>query len=188
MTIRFRVEGDPGNIGGIFDILDDTIRDVGEREGRQIATRICNDFREDLVRHIEHQLFDHAELSAAYLRYKQRAGLDERILIATHEYLDHIQVQETDNGVGVGVTEGNHSGSNLEYDLLADYLEYGTGTRRRSGREADNDPGGTGMPPRPHWRPMVQRWEAKVEQLRPDIENRMNEAMIEEMRRRGYVS
>lgn len=100
--------------------------------------------REDLVNRIEHQRFHHAPLAPSTVEAKKKAGLDPRILIATHEYIDAIEVEPLPDGSGYRIGVGNkvHSGSGVSMRDLARWLEFGTSK----------------MPARPHWRPIVRIW------------------------------
>jgi len=83
-------------------------------------------YAEDLRDFIKEQKGNWEELSEQYKAYKQRKGLDPRILIATGKYLNSIKVVQEGTRFKI-VPEG--------YEELAQYLEFGTSR----------------MPARPHW-------------------------------------
>ena len=139
--------------------MDRAVAVVGEKFGLEIA----KGFVKDLRAHIEHQIFHHAPLTADYADWKRKQNLDPRILIATGDYLDAMEAVKLSGGAGVGMRPGhhvNHDGSaGPEYEDLADWLENGTKGKRRSDVRVSNERGG--LPPRPHWQPMIERWTAK---------------------------
>lgn len=91
---------------------------------------------------IRNQEFNWADLSPEYEQYKESHGLDERILMATREYVNQgIGWWEKDNRVFVGPRRGVHSGAQVPYQQLARWLEFGTWS----------------MPARPLWRPLIAR-------------------------------
>ena len=88
-------------------------------------------------------------LSPGYVAEKVKAGLDERILIATGFYVENIQAFLSRGGASggsrwrVGFPPGmTHEPSQIDINLLAKWLEFGT----------------VNMPPRPHWRPVWSRF------------------------------
>lgn len=109
------------------------------------------------------------ELNVAYLKWKERMGLNTDMLKATEAYYNAIAVQEIRNSSGqfssfnsdtskgfsirVGAPYTKHPGLDPEADNsnaprftdLATWLEYGT----------------EHMPARPHWSPAHRRWKAR---------------------------
>lgn len=170
-----------------FDtVVDRAAATVGQRHGMEIMKGFVKDIRA----HIEHQIFHHAPLTAAYADWKRKQNLDPRILIATGDYLDAIEAVPLDAGAGVGMRAGRsraHDGSpGPEYDDLADWLENGTKGRRLSALRVSNERGG--LPPRPHWQPMIERWTAKVAQLGSSMEELLSEELLKELKKKGYIS
>jgi len=80
---------------------------------------------------VESQTLRLDPLSDAYLSRKISEGLDERVLIATGEYIDNLRVLEKGKGrdykVFVGAIRGDkHESSGLDMAKLAKYLDDGT--------------------------------------------------------------
>lgn len=171
--MRFRQWGNPYRLVSSIDGLQQAIKEVAEKDGKVLALKMANEFQRDLVRHIQHQLFNHAvtaPLRPRYKEYKRKKGLDPRILIATGRYLQKIVVIPTKHGAGVGMARGTHPrlpgskrGRGISYDKLADYLEWGTSK----------------MKPRPHWRPIIAQWEQKSE----DVANTFMQAIMAKQQR-----
>ena len=79
-----------------------------------------------------------APLNEKYRRYKLRKGLDTRILLAYHYYINSITAYRSGNDWVVGTKPfQKHPKTGLPMEKLARFLEFGT---RK-------------MPARPHWRP-----------------------------------
>lgn len=116
------------------------------REAQEILREMANRFRNSLVAAIEAQSFFWMPLSEAYLAQKIEAGLDQRTLIATGEYVDSIYVEEQQGQgvitISVTLPDRAHEATGINLRLLSRYLEYGT----------------TRMPARPHWRPVMDRF------------------------------
>jgi len=103
---------------------------------------IAEELRDDIIENIERQNFTHTILSEKYLAQKKKKGLDERILIASKQYLDSFlvqRIQTSKDGViyVVTVKDEVHPDSELTYRKLARIHEFGTQK----------------IPARPHWRP-----------------------------------
>lgn len=106
---------------------------------------------------IRRQSFPHVPLSRPYLQWKEKEGLDLRILVATKEYVNALEApkpKQKRRAYGldripdkqtweVGPPEGYHSPSGMTYSQLAATHEFGVFTRN--------------IPPRPHWRPSFQK-------------------------------
>ena len=89
---------------------------------------------------IKKQKFDWAPLSESYAEHKWREGLDDRIMIATAEYVNKgIGYWEKAGQIFVGPKPGKHSKSGIPYQLLGRWLEFGTWK----------------MPARQLWRPLL---------------------------------
>jgi hypothetical protein len=173
-------------ITDLDNVVDRTVSVIGERYGMDIAKSFIKDIRA----HIEHQIFHHAPLTAAYADWKRKQNLDPRILIATGDYLDAIEAIPLDGGAGVGMRAGRHrnedGSAGPEFDDLADWLENGTKGRRLSALRVNNELGG--IPPRPHWQPMIERWTAKVAQLGQSMGDQFNDELLKELKKKGYIS
>jgi len=104
-------------------------------ETRKFAEEISDQAK----RIIYDQAFNWQPLKPYYVRAKQRKELDERIYIATGEYVeDGVGWWERNDFVFVGPLPGTHH-SGLSYKHLAAIHEYGTWT----------------IPARPLWRPLA---------------------------------
>jgi hypothetical protein len=125
---------------------------------------------------IKDQIYEWRPLSPDYARYKEINDLDERILIATEEYVNSIRAWKTPTGVEVGLPpEVDHSTNGVPLRLLARWLEYGT----------KNYDGNWKMWPRPHWRPEILRWKNNVlPDLKKELKSRIMANMSMEMRKR----
>lgn len=93
---------------------------------------------------LERAAYRFKKLQERYARRKAKLRLDGRILIATADYVGHIDVVRGErSGAGVYYTvrpsPGVHKPSKLTYTTIARIHEYGTAT----------------IPARPHWRPVV---------------------------------
>lgn len=74
-------------------------------------------------------------LSQAYREAKQKKGLDARILIATRELLDSLQIIKQKDALVVGAPPGRkHSDSNLKLEELLKVIEYGSPSRNLPSR------------------------------------------------------
>lgn len=101
------------------------------------------------------------QLSQRYANWKAKHELDGRMLLATGEYTEAIEVyrgEQTKGGVYymVRLKQGTHEPSGLTYNVLARVLELGSGRHN--------------IPPRPHWKPTVRdivlRFEQEAETIR----------------------
>jgi hypothetical protein len=121
---------------------------------------------------LQNQSFNWKPLNVKYLAKKFQSGLDVKILLATHEYYNSIEVQRiqsTTDGVmyRIGVKDGIHKPSGLEYNTLAKIHEFGTSS----------------IPPRSHWRPVWARFVVGIKQ----IGTRINSKIIQEIRRKNRM-
>lgn len=134
------------------------------------ARRVCETFRTDLIERIEDQRFQHAPLSPKYLEWKQRKGLDERILIATRFYIDHIAVRRSHRGYKVGVGDARSPNAKVSLRQIVRWLEFGT----------------TQMPARPHWRPMISIYTNKLRTGKESAYATFMEEVRRHLREYGY--
>ncbi len=105
-----------------------------EKWSKQIA--------KEAKRIIRDQEFKWKPLSEAYADYKDRVGLDPRILMATRDYVNNgIGWWKKGKRINVGPKPGFHEPSGLPYQLLGKWLEFGTER----------------MPARQVWRPLLSR-------------------------------
>ena len=103
---------------------------------RRMAEYIVDYLRKGILR----QRWKHRwkPLSERYRRYKLRKGLDTRILLAYHYYVNSITAYRSGNDWVVGIKPfQKHPKTLMSMEKLARFLEFGTSR----------------MPPRPHWRP-----------------------------------
>lgn len=135
------------------------------------AQAIGVEMRDDIRRRIEEQEFDHVPLDPEYKRSKERKGLDERILIATKDYLNGITTDVVMDGqraeIQVGVEDREHEPSGLPLHKLAAIHEFGTST----------------IPARPVWRPMGIRMEAQRRAVLKRLNAAKDNAFREDMKR-----
>lgn len=132
----------------VIKMIPALARTIAEEELDDMA----EEFPEYLATHMELQTWRMAPLSPSYLAMKQRTGLDTRILLATHDYINAIKAmkperqgetyQPGDNTSkpktwNIGPPEGTHEPSGLPYAALAARLEFGVSSQN--------------LPPRPHW-------------------------------------
>ena len=126
-----------------------------------IAKEMAKEIRDKIYR----QEFPHvasAPLSPTYVAWKDRMGLDPRVLIATGKYVRAIGYVETPYGGIVGLVRKTRKGKKpLPYALLQRWLEYGT---RK-------------MPARPHWRPMMTEWKSRRREFGLRIKSRVGKAL-----------
>jgi len=129
----------------ILDIFKKSAIPIIEEKSEALAEEI----RQELIDRIEEQSFKHKKLNDDYLKYKKKQGLDTSILMATHQYIDAIQVEKTPYGFTVGVGDTIHEplpekgAEPLEMKTLANILEFGSITNN--------------IPARPHWRPTLSK-------------------------------
>ena len=105
---------------------------------RETAKQVAKDAK-DVIRNQE---FDWEPLDPGYKETKKKKGLDERILIATKDYVNNgIGWWEKEGRIFVGPRRGIHKPSGVPYQTLARWLEFGTWK----------------MPARQLWRPLLSR-------------------------------
>jgi len=136
---------------------------------------VADEFRDTLQEVIRSQLMAWKPLSPGYQKAKKKSGLDERILIATGEYVSKICVmrEETKNGVlySVGFPSGAlHEGSGLPLHVLARVHEFGSSKAH--------------VPPRPHWRPTISMFMSRVPRMTKDIQEDIIRALHKSYKRR----
>lgn len=125
---------------------------------------------------IRKQIYIWWPLSPAYAKWKEDNELDDRILIATGEYVKNIRAYRTPLGVHVGLPENKtHASNGVPLRLLGMWLEFGT----------HNKDGSWKMRPRPHWRPEVRNFKNnKSEDLRRRVRVRIQANLSHEMSKR----
>lgn len=131
MEAEFRPIGDISRIGRILTQSLDHIDELGE----EIAQSNSEIYHKALIDNISGQKLSWKPLTPGYLAGKGILGLDTRVLIATGEYLNNIDVRKVKQGgdkiryhVGVDPDATHSSGINMGF--LALILEYGTSDGR----------------------------------------------------------
>jgi len=130
-----------------LSVFNEELKLLINDENEKFATTIL-----DIVKNaIKSQKFKWKKLSAKYLEYKKKSGLDTRIYVATGDYLDSIGLYTIGNFYYIGPRPNGKHRSGLSYNFLARIHEFGYGNN----------------PPRPLWRPassMVASkwWSAKM--------------------------
>lgn len=126
--------------------VEQAVQVASRNFSRNLANHLAGRVRQVLI--AQEEASNWAPLSPEYARYKEREGLDDRILIATRFYLHRIRARldETGDGYVVGLPRQQIPGQqdSLTYEQLSIWLEFGT-------RNAD---GSFKMPPRPHFQPV----------------------------------
>lgn len=139
-------------VGRTFNEMQRTIDKVGDEPMKQCAEA----YLEKLKSKMAGQEFPWTPLSASYVAYKKKKGLDSRMLIATGEYLEKLKVGKskgTSKGASlfVGADPSDiHTPSGLSMEKIAGIMEYGSSNGN--------------IPARPHFRPT---WE----EMRPVCRN-----------------
>jgi len=149
---------------------------VFKKEAIMLANKTSHDFADDIVKEakeiIKKQKYKWAPLNEKYLEHKKKKGLDERILMATGDYVDKgIGKWEKDGRLFVGPVPGIHKPSGLPYQLIARYFEYGTWK----------------MPARPLWRPLISSLLRKQKKYRKKYDAAIRRAMKKQERTKTKV-
>lgn len=127
MQAELRQTGDIGRVGRILTQSVEHIDKIGE----ELAQSNADIYYKALLDNISGQKLSFRPLTPSYLAGKGILGLDTRVLIATGEYLNSIDVRKVKQGgdkirYHVGVDEdATHSGE-INMGVLALVLEYGT--------------------------------------------------------------
>lgn len=154
-------------------------------EIQEIVDEVAEKFYDKLMDNVYKQKFVRRQvkpyrkwkkLSPKYKKYKLKEDLDDRILLATHEYIDSIDVKYYGRGrkswAKVFVPNRRHKASGLKLPVLAAIHEYGSATMK--------------IPPRPLWRPTrleINKYADKVCQRRMDKAYNKIKKSIGKMRR-----
>lgn len=107
----------------------------------EVAEEVAVQVKDHTKKSIYDQSLDLAPLSSSYAAYKEKAGLDPRILIATGYYVDRITVLNGGPGVYFVGVPNEAAPNGVSLTELSTWLEFGT----------------TRMPPRPHFEP-ADKW------------------------------
>lgn len=173
------------NIKDFFkDMWEPTVLKVN----RRIVKSVAEDAVQEVKERIENQTYNHIPLNRKYLKWKDKWGLDTRILIRTGTYVDSIKVVEIQYPRGIGYRVGfekdahtpllDSKGRIVSEDggpyltVLSKWLEYGT----------------RNMPARPHFMPVYRDIRTSIiaikKKIRVGIEKELKERL--EMRRGKY--
>ncbi len=121
---------------------------------------------------LENQSFKWQALDPDYLKWKQEQGLDERILIATRDYIDKgIGQWESKRRIFVGPLPGIHQPSGLSYIILARIHEFGTWS----------------IPARPLWRPLLAKMLKEVSGFREEYNKGLRRAFKNQVKRKKTI-
>jgi hypothetical protein len=170
----------------VFRTLDEAIDGFTLAQARELAKTLGFSVR----RGIQLQNFRHVKLSPPYKKRKLQEGLDPRILIATGQYVQQIGVQkevvtEKKVTIHVGVPKRKHKGTNLTFEQLGRIHEFGT--RRGSGEITQGPPRtdtgpGPGIPARPHWRPVRDRFLSGAKKYSRAVSGRLVDHIRDQLR------
>lgn len=117
---------------------------------------------------IKEQRYNWPPLSDNYLNYKLNKGLDDRIYIATGEYLiKGIGYFEKGGFIFVGPKPGIHKPSKLPYEYLGRILEYGTDT----------------IPARQLWRPLLSSTLRKSQKFKRTFQEATKKSYNQQVKR-----
>jgi len=133
---------------------------------------IAEEMTEEAKQIILTQRYNWVPLKPEYKEAKKRAGLDTRILLATHFYFDHIAWGIEGGKVWWGVEDVIHEPSGLELRFLARIHEFGYGN----------------VPARPLWRPLLAKYIRQRKQFakryRAEIERAARKARKQHLKSR----
>lgn len=165
-----------------FDaVIVETIEEQVYPVLRKESTNYANAIREEIVRRINEQDFDPGLEPLAQSTIDKKG--DDRLLIDTGQYVDAIQVTETDTGPIIGFAGKTHHEewqkmvkpahkTKKGKEIPAEYVKV---TRERPMQEISDmlEYGTSRMPPRPHIRPVV----AKVQREQGFVKEKWTKAM-----------
>lgn len=163
-----------------FKALWDALTQSVHEELKEHAQGLAESLGEDVRRYVSMQPGSWPPLRAAYRMSKIRRGLDPRMLLATHEYVNSIGLQwikESGDGleVYVGVPNVDHSDARMPMAQLGRIHEYGS----------------SNIPSRPHWGPVWRRWLPRSKQDVMDMLENLEETVAEKINKgwsRGDLS
>jgi phage gpG-like protein len=145
--------------------LQGKIMEAGHDEIEKASHHLCN-----LVKlAIQTQAYKWKPLTERYIKWKKHKELDTRILIATGEYVQSIQVTQNEDGdledvtYTVGLPDKIHVSSNLPIRKLAAIHEFGAPKAK--------------IPARPVWRPT---WQLAMPEIKEKVLNRLKKTADDE--------
>jgi hypothetical protein len=166
---RDRVKGGPTIPHFVLSrITHDALVEGGRELAYRVASRIAGQVRDMIIRQTNP---DWPPLSRAYARHKEVHGLDSRMLIATGAYVRSIVARRHGmNAFTVAPSEDpllDSHGVPTGYTLtdLGTWLEFGT----------RNPDGSQKMPPRPHWRPVLDDFSKDKTAIEMEIRSKIKE-------------
>lgn len=154
--------------------MQESWTDVAGIEGSKIA----EEFRLDLISKVKKQAFKWPPLNPDYKASKIRAGLDQRMLIATGAYLKSIESKLVETGETRVVYEVAPSKKKLKSsEGSAEGLTYRQLARiHERGSQARN------IPPRPHWGPTTRKFQDMSEVYSEQLQRKFNESVGRKIR------
>lgn len=96
---------------------------------RRLMSEVSQRYYDSLRYHFQQQDLNLEPLSAWYSEWKQKRGLDSRILIATGQMFDAIKIHDDGHDTFVGIKRGKRHRSGIDIALLALVHEYGSAAR-----------------------------------------------------------
>ena len=96
---------------------------------RRLVSEVSHRYYDSLRYHFQQQDLNLEPLSEWYSQWKSKRGLDSRILIATSQMLDAIQIHDDGHDKFVGIKSGKRHRSGIDIALLALVHEYGSAAR-----------------------------------------------------------
>lgn len=131
MEVQFNPRGDPERLGRILKQSVENVDKIGE----ELAKTNAEIYYEAVMDNITGQKLSWKPLTPGYLARKGILGLDTRVLIATGEYVNNIDIRklpdrESKLRFHVGVDPDATHSSGINMGLLSLILEYGTADGR----------------------------------------------------------
>lgn len=150
----------------VMDIFNKSIIAVGKAESERIAKEV----RQTLVDRIRSNSFNFKHpLKPETIA---RKGHDTPLLGLTEDYIESIEVQPIEHGFRVGVADKKHEiegdanpAQAMDMDALAYQLEFGNPAKN--------------IPPRPHWRPVINMVKKRHKITEADISKKMKKIALE---------
>ena len=175
----------------IKENISTIIFNVFERRALPIFQNECLDIARQMQTEIKFriwfQTFNHAPLSLKYRLRKAKYKYDWRTLVASRDYYDSIVVIKTKYGAKIGVKNRTHRQTELTKSgiplwQIAEWLEMGT---------SKDSKGRGGMAARPHWRPVIAKYEAQFGttkgRFKKAVDEAINDAFTDELSRHKAV-
>ncbi len=161
------------NFSRVAAVLSQTAVRVAEQEIEAFA----EEERDRFVEEVEEQRFpdfDASPLSPKYRARKIKLGLDPRVMIRTHDYLDQIQVFRRQNR-GRRVTF--HVGFEKRAQVKDDKGKPTPFLLWKLARVHEKGSAKMHIPPRRHWRPHYEAMRGRAPRVRSRVQARTRELM-----------